>query len=139
MGMFRTTIERTTTADTDILDLTKEVLLAVGQSSIEEGMVLVFAPGATAGITTLEFESGAIEDLRRAIERMAPRDLNYEHDRRWGDGNGYSHVRAALMGPSLSIPVSSGQPMLGTWQQIVLCDFDNRPRRRTIVLQVSGD
>lgn len=139
MPIFRSTIERSTSGGTDILDLTEDVERVVRESAITEGSVLVFAPGATAGITTLEFESGAIEDLRYAIERMAPRDLEYRHDQRWGDGNGYSHVRAALIGPSLDIPVSAGRPLLGTWQQIVLCDFDNRPRRREILVQVSGD
>jgi secondary thiamine-phosphate synthase enzyme len=89
-------------------------------------------------LTTIEFESGVVNDLRRAIERMAPRDIPYEHDKRWGDGNGYSHVRAAIFGPSLTVPVMDGRLGLGTWQQIVLLDFDNRPRRRRILVQVTG-
>lgn len=138
MEIFRKSIERATSAELDILDLTDEVVSAVAESGIVEGSVLVFTPGSTAGITTIEFETGAVNDLRRAVERLVPRDQEYEHDRRWGDGNGYSHVRAALLGPSLTLPVSGARPLTGTWQQVVLCDFDNKPRNRQIVLQVSG-
>jgi len=99
---------------------------------------VVFTPGSTAGITTIEYESGAIADLKRALEIMAPRHGEYEHNLRWGDGNGYSHVRSALIGPSLAVPVRDGRLELGTWQQIVLCDFDNRPRRRRVTLQLVG-
>ncbi len=125
-----------TTDGTDIVDLTAEVEAFVAASGVAEGLLVVFVPGSTAGVTTIEFESGAVEDLRRAIERLAPRGADYAHDRRWGDGNGYAHVRAALLGPSLAVPVSGGRPLLGTWQQIVLCDFDNRPRRREILLRI---
>ena len=93
----------------------------------------------TAGITTIEYESGAVNDLKRAVERLAPSEADYEHNLRWGDGNGYAHVRAALLGPSLSLPVTEARPELGTWQQVILCDFDNRPRRRKILLQVMGE
>jgi secondary thiamine-phosphate synthase enzyme len=99
----------------------------------------VFVPGSTAAVTTIEFESGVVADLKGAIDRMAPADIPYEHNARWGDGNGYSHVRAALMGPSLYVPIVDGRPSLGTWQQVVLCDFDNRPRTRRVVLQVVGE
>ena len=92
-----------------------------------------------ASITTIEHEAGVLADLTAAIERLAPKKMHYDHDARWGDGNGYSHVRAALLGPSLSLPVEGGRPVLGTWQQIVLCDFDNRPRDRKIVVQVVGE
>ncbi|HQP93420.1 MAG TPA: secondary thiamine-phosphate synthase enzyme YjbQ [Thermoanaerobaculia bacterium] len=125
-----------TTDGTDIVDLTAEVEAFVAASGVTEGLLVVFVPGSTAGVTTIEFESGAVEDLRQAIERLAPRGADYAHDRRWGDGNGYAHVRAALLGPSLTVPVSGGRPLLGTWQQIVLCDFDNRPRRREILLRI---
>jgi len=103
------------------------------------GAVTLFIPGSTAALTTIEYESGVINDLKKAIERMAPKDLHYEHNERWGDGNGYAHVRAALLGPSLHIPVVEGRLTLGTWQQIVLLDFDNRPRERHIIMQVSGE
>jgi secondary thiamine-phosphate synthase enzyme len=99
---------------------------------------MVFVPGSTGAVTTIEFESGAVNDLKRAIEQIAPRDGEYEHNLRWHDGNGYSHVRAALMGPSLVLPISEGRVQTGTWQQIVLCDYDNRPRSRRIQLQVLG-
>jgi len=101
--------------------------------------VTLFIPGSTAALTTIEYERGVINDLKKAIERMAPEDLYYEHNERWGDGNGYSHVRSALLGPSLHIPVIDGKLTLGTWQQIVLLDFDNRPRKRQIIMQTLGD
>ena len=139
MRVVRETLVRPTTADTDIQDLTQDVAQILAQSGVREGQVLVFTPGSTAGITTIEFESGVVFDLEQAIERLAPRDLHYDHDARWGDGNGYSHVRAALLGPSLAVPVVDGQLQIGTWQQIVLCDFDNRPRERRIIVQVMGE
>lgn len=128
-----------TTGDTDIIDLTPAVQLEIQRSGVRNGTVTLFIPGSTAALSTIEYESGVVNDLKKAIERVAPRDLPYEHDKRWGDGNGYSHVRAALIGPSLHIPLVDGKPTLGTWQQIVLLDFDNRPRRRRIVLQISGE
>ncbi len=131
-------LHRETTAGTDVLDLTPEVEDFVTRTGVDRGSVLVFAPGSTGAITTIEFESGAVSDLKRAIERIAPQDAEYEHNLRWHDGNGYSHVRAALMGPSLVLPISRGQVVHGTWQQIVLCDFDNKPRRREILVQVTG-
>lgn len=139
MTVAREVLVRPTTADTDIQDLTPDVVRVLAQSGVQEGQVLVFTPGSTAGITTIEFESGVVSDLEEAIERMAPRDIHYDHDARWGDGNGYSHVRAAILGPSLAVPVIQGCLQLGTWQQIVLCDFDNRPRERRIIVQVIGE
>jgi secondary thiamine-phosphate synthase enzyme len=137
MSVFRTELQRDTAADTDIHELTPDVAAVVRESGIREGQVLVFTPGSTAAITTIEFESGALADLARVINEIAPTGAHYDHDARWGDGNGYSHVRAALLGPSLTVPVADGELLLGTWQQIVLCDFDNRPRRRRIIVQVS--
>jgi secondary thiamine-phosphate synthase enzyme len=128
-----------TTQGTDIIDLTPQVINEVSTSEIFNGGVTLFVPGSTAALTTIEYESGVLRDLKDAIERMAPQDLVYEHDRRWGDGNGYSHVRAALVGPSLQIPLVEGDLLLGTWQQVVLIDFDNRPRIRKIVMQVQGE
>ena len=128
-----------TTAETDVLDLTPKAGEFVATSGVRDGILIVFVPGSTAGVTTIEFESGALEDLKRALELVAPRDQDYEHNLRWGDGNGHSHVRAALMGPSLTIPVRGGRLDLGTWQQIVLCDFDNRPRMRQVHLQALGN
>ncbi len=137
MSLFRKTLQRDTVPDTDVHDLTAEVAAVVAESAIGEGQVLVFTPGSTAAITTIEFESGAVADLARAIDGIASTGAHYDHDARWGDGNGYSHVRAALLGPSLTVPIADGELVLGTWQQIVLCDFDNRPRTRRIIVQVS--
>ena len=123
----------------DTHDLTPEVERLVRDTGLQEGSVLLFVPGSTASLTTIEFESGALEDLRAAIERLASMDMSYAHDRRWGDGNGFAHVRHALLGPNLEIPVTQGQLTLGTWQQILLLDFDNRPRQRRIVVQIRGE
>ena len=128
-----------TTSDTDIIDITPQVQEEIQRSAIRNGHATLFVPGSTGALTTIEYERGVINDLREAIERIAPKDLYYEHDERWGDGNGYSHVRAALLGPSLHIPIIDGRLTLGTWQQIVLLDFDNRPRKRKIVMQIVGE
>lgn len=128
-----------TSADTDIVDLTADVEDFISASGLKQGSVTLFVPGSTAALSTIEYESGALNDLKRAIERLAPENDTYEHNERWHDGNGYSHVRAALLGPSLHIPVVGGRMTLGTWQQIVLLDFDNRPRVRRVVLQVAGE
>ena len=128
-----------TTGKTDVIDVTLQVMSEVGKSNIRDGAVTLFIPGSTAALTTIEFESGVINDLKKAIDRMAPEDMYYEHNERWGDGNGYSHVRAAIFGASLHIPIIGGELTLGTWQQIVLLDFDNRPRKRRIVVQISGE
>jgi secondary thiamine-phosphate synthase enzyme len=127
-----------TPAGTDVIDITDYVSDSLGQTNISEGRVVLFIPGSTAALTTIEYESGVIEDLKEAIERIAPKNIPYRHDARWGDGNGYSHVRAALLGPSLTIPVIDGRMTLGTWQQIILLDFDNRPRQRRITCQIIG-
>jgi len=131
-------LEVQTTQETDILDITHLVQERVHAGSITDGVVTLFIAGSTAALTTIEYESGVVNDLRAAIERLFPRDIVYEHDRRWGDGNGYAHVRAAFLKPSLSIPLEQGKLVLGTWQQIVLLDFDNHPRSRSIRGQVMG-
>jgi len=123
----------------DVHDLTPKVRDLLKSAGLANGLVTVFVPGSTAGITTIEFESGVIEDLKRAIERIAPQGIHYDHDARWGDGNGFSHVRAALLGPSLTVPFTQGELQLGTWQQIILIDFDNRPRHRSVTVQVVGE
>ena len=123
----------------DIVDITGQVSREVEASGVADGIATVFVPGSTAGITSIEYESGVVSDLKKAIERQAPMDLHYDHDARWGDGNGFSHVRAALMGASFTVSFNSRQLHLGTWQQIVLCDFDNRPRNREIVVQIMGE
>lgn len=123
----------------DVHDLTPRVQEFVKASGLKQGQVVVHVPGSTAGVTTIEFEPGVLEDLCRALEKIAPEGIPYAHDRAWGDGNGFSHVRAALMKPSLTIPVAEGRILLGTWQQVVLLDFDNRARKRRIILQVMGE
>lgn len=128
-----------TRGETDVIDITGGVAEAVSETSISSGTVTVFVPGSTAGVTTIEYESGAVQDFQQAIERIAPREIDYRHDARWGDGNGYSHVRAALQGASLTVPFASSRLLLGTWQQIILVDFDNRPRSRELILQIVGE
>ncbi|GIW46826.1 MAG: hypothetical protein KatS3mg078_0703 [Deltaproteobacteria bacterium] len=128
-----------TKGETDIIDITRNVEKAIKDSGISSGIATVFVPGSTAGITTIEYESGAIKDFQRAVERLIPKGIPYEHDARWGDGNGYSHIRASFLGPSLTVPFSSSRLLTGTWQQIVLVDFDNRPRRREVIIQVVGE
>ena len=122
----------------DLKEITREVGEAIEASGMTGGIVTVFVPGATGGVTTIEFEPGALRDLEEALERIAPSTREYHHDRRWGDGNGFSHLRAALLGPSLGVPVLDGKPLLGTWQQIVLVECDVRSRRRTVVLSFVG-
>lgn len=123
----------------DIVDITEQVSKFVGRSAVKEGTVTIFNVGSTGGITTTEFEPGLVNyDLEAAFERMAPRDVRYEHEETWHDDNGHSHVRASLLGPSLSVPVVDGKLTLGTWQQIIVVDFDTRPRARTIILQIAS-
>jgi secondary thiamine-phosphate synthase enzyme len=136
---FSETISLSTAGFTDIVDITDKVIAVLGRSGMENGLVTVFCPGSTGAVTTIEYESGVLRDLRDAIERIVPSGLTYEHDRRWGDGNGFSHVRAALMKPSLTIPLIKGSLTLGTWQQIVFIDFDNRGRKRDIIVHVTGE
>lgn len=128
-----------TRGDGDVVDITGETGRAVTKSGLANGVLTLFVMGSTAGLTTVEFEPGLVSDLRSLFDRVAPRGVTYAHDERWGDGNGYSHVRAALLGPSLSVPFGEGRPLLGTWQQVVLIDFDNRPRRREVVVQLIGE
>ena len=123
----------------DIIDITRQVELEVAATEITDGTVTVFVAGSTAGITTIEYESGVLSDLQQMWERLIPKDIPYSHDARCGDGNGYAHVRASLLGASLVVPFQSKRLMLGTWQQIVLVDFDNRPRSRQVLLQIMGE
>ncbi len=122
----------------DVHDLTPALTEFVQKSGVKDGQALVHVPGSTAGVTTIEFEPGVLEDLCQALERIVPQDIPYAHDKAWGDGNGFSHVRAALLKPSLVVPVIKGRLVLGTWQQVVLLDFDNRPRRRRVIFQIMG-
>ena len=132
-------IQFNTRGNADMIDITDQVTQAVAESGLENGLVTVFCPSSTSGLTTIEFESGALNDLRRLFDEIVDPDRHYAHNARWGDGNGHSHVRSALVGPSLSIPIVAGRLTLGTWQQIVYIDFDNRPRQRRLVVQVIGE
>lgn len=122
----------------DVIDLTAEVRRACEDSRVSDGVASVFVVGSTAALSTIEYEPGAVQDLKDALERIAPMKADYRHNEAWHDGNGYAHLRAALMKPSLSIPIVAGQLVLGTWQQVILIDFDNRPRDRTIHVQVTA-
>jgi secondary thiamine-phosphate synthase enzyme len=133
------TISLSTKGFSDIIDITDPVASVVGHSKIKHGLLTVFCPGSTGSVTTIEYESGVLRDLQKVIEKIVPSNVPYEHDRRWGDGNGFSHVRAALMKPSLSIPIIKGRLTLGTWQQIVFIDFDNRGRERNLFVHILGD
>jgi len=122
-----------------VVDLTADVIECVEASEVREGTASLFVPGSTAGLTTIEYEPGVVRDVGDCFERLAPRDLDYAHEQAWHDGNGHSHVRAALLGPSLVLPIRDGRPLLGTWQQVVLIDFDNGPRERTWSVTVMGE
>jgi secondary thiamine-phosphate synthase enzyme len=137
--VYTTDIECDTKGNADMLDLTDRVSSAIEEAGIQQGIVTIFTPSSTSGLTTIEYESGALDDLRRALDVIAPVDGNYRHNLRWRDGNGHSHLRAAIIGPSLSIPVIEGVLILGTWQQILFIDFDNRPRHRKLIVQMVGD
>lgn len=128
-----------TSGHTDVRDVTEELRAMVRDSGFDEGHVVAFVPGSTAGVTTVEFEPGLVRDLKEFFERLLPESGAYHHHQTWGDDNGASHVRAAIVGPSLQVPFSNGELLLGTWQQVVLIDFDTRPRRRRLIVQVSGE
>jgi secondary thiamine-phosphate synthase enzyme len=128
-----------TKGNCDIIDITPEVQEKLAETDTKNGIVTLFVSGSTAGVSTIEYESGLLSDFKAMWERNISKDIEYKHDRAWGDGNGYSHVRASLLGASLVIPFSDKRLALGTWQQIVLVDFDNRPRSRQIVVQIMGE
>jgi len=128
-----------TKGHSDIIDITSQVQQKISHSGLNDGSVLIFVPGATGALTTIEYETGLVSDLQDALERIAPKGLEYAHNLKWGDGNGHSHVRASLMGPSLTVPFVEGKMTLGTWQQILFVDFDVRARQRRLVVQVIGD
>lgn len=139
MAIVTKRIKLNTKGDTDIIDITQKVASQVEESGLKDGTVTAFIPGSTAGLTTIEFESGLIKDTQRLFEELASKKKDYLHNLRWQDGNGYSHVRATLLGPSLTVPFVDKTLQLGTWQQIVLIDFDNRSRSREVVLQIMGE
>jgi secondary thiamine-phosphate synthase enzyme len=128
-----------TQGNCDVQDITPQVQGAVRDSGLQAGIATVFCPGSTGGLTTIEYESGVVADLRQVLDEIVPPDRDYRHHLRWGDDNGHSHVRAALIGPSLTVPFVEGRLTLGTWQQIVFLDLDTRPRSRRLVLQILGE
>jgi secondary thiamine-phosphate synthase enzyme len=138
MNITNRSIDLRTSGNGDVHDITPSVVQAVDESGFNSGTITVFCPSSTSGVTTLEYESGCISDLQRLFDEIIDPKREYAHNARWGDGNGHSHVRAALMGASLTIPFVDGRLTLGTWQQIIYVDFDNRSRRRSLVLQIMG-
>lgn len=122
----------------DIIDITAKITAQVRDAEIKDGLLTLFVSGSTAGLSTIEYEPGLVQDLKELLEKLIPSDRRYHHDDRWGDNNGFSHLRASLFGPSLQIPIEHSRLVLGTWQQIILLDFDNRPRTREIVVQLIG-
>lgn len=139
MTVFTTELELSTRGHSDILDITPQVAAAVQASRLQAGIATIFCPGSTGGLTTIEYESGVLSDLQQVFDEIAPPDRDYRHHLRWGDDNGHAHIRAALIGPSLTVPFTGGRLTLGTWQQIVFIDFDTRARSRRLVLQVIGE
>ena len=139
MGVFQKSFRISTRGLCDVLDVTPQVTRIVAESGFVSGVVNVSGVGSTLGVTTLEFESGCVADLRRALEKIAPSNTDYAHNERWGDANGFAHLRSALVGTARSFPVSDGRILIGAWQQIVLCDFDDRPRERQVVVTVVGE
>ncbi len=133
------TLQFQTQGHADVVDITGQVEAAVQESGVKSGTVTVFCPSATSALTTIEYESGCVSDLRRLFDEIVPPNRPYAHNARWGDGNGHSHVRAALLGPSLTVPFVNGRLTLGTWQQIIFVDFDNRHRQRELILQIIGE
>jgi secondary thiamine-phosphate synthase enzyme len=132
-------VELCTQGSGHVLDITNQISRALQESGLRSGIVTVFCPSATSALTTIEFESGAVSDFQRLFDEIVPADRDYRHNMRWGDGNGHSHVRAALLGPSLTVPFVDQELTLGTWQQIIYVDFDNRPRQRRLVVQIMGE
>jgi secondary thiamine-phosphate synthase enzyme len=130
------TIQLSSKGQDDVIDITKQVSNVVKDSNIENGTVTIFVAGSTAAITTIEYEPGLIKDFPEMLSRIIPKNIEYEHDNTWHDGNGHSHVRASLIGPSLTVPIINGRLTLGTWQQIVLLEMDTRPRNRNLILQI---
>jgi len=139
MKVINDSIQLSTSGFSDMKDLTEKVSEKLKTHKLQSGQVTIFVPGSTGGLTTIEYESGLEQDFTELMEQIIPSNKTYHHDARWGDGNGFSHVRASLLGPSLTVPFEKGKLMLGTWQQIVFVDFDNRSRSRSIVLQFIGE
>ncbi|MCD6503652.1 MAG: YjbQ family protein [Thermoplasmata archaeon] len=139
MPVYTKEIMINTKGEGDIIDITDIVHEAIAESNIKNGIGLVFVPGSTGAITTIEYEPGLQKDLRRTLDRLFPRDIPYEHEKMWHDGNGHSHIRASFIGPDLAFPIKEGKPVLGVWQQIVFLELDIRPRTRKIIIQIVGE
>jgi secondary thiamine-phosphate synthase enzyme len=139
MSVKSLSIQLSTRGNADIHDITDQVARQIAQSGLKDGAVTIFCPSSTSALTTIEYENGVLDDLRRLFDEIVPPNREYAHNARWGDGNGHSHVRASLLGPSLTIPFVDGRLTLGTWQQIIYVDFDNRPRKRELILQLIGE
>jgi len=139
MTVKTTSISLRTQGNADIHDITNQITNAISKSGLTAGLATVFCPSSTSALTTIEYESGALSDLRRLFDEIVPADREYAHNERWHDGNGHSHVRAALLGPSITIPFVDSQLTLGTWQQVIYVDFDNRPRQRELIVQLIGE
>jgi secondary thiamine-phosphate synthase enzyme len=139
MPVKTTSISLHTKGNADIHDITDQIANAISNSGLKDGTVTVFCPSSTSALTTIEYESGALSDLRRLFDEIVPVNRQYAHNERWHDGNGHSHVRAALLGPSITIPFVDRQLTLGTWQQVIYADFDNRPRQRQLIVQLIGE
>ena len=137
--IFTDEIRLETEGHTDVHDITPQVERAIAASQMHDGTVTIFCPGSTGGLTTIEYESGVITDIQQILDEIVPPDRDYRHHLRWGDDNGSSHIRAAMIGPSLVVPIVEGELTLGTWQQIVFLDFDTRPRSRRLIVQVMGE
>lgn len=139
MGSYRKVLNVRTSSEGDILDLTEHLKAAVRESRLMDGMACVFVAHSTAALFTIENEEGLRKDMRGALQRLFPKEIEYEHHLRWGDGNGHSHIRSAFIGTSMTVPFHEGVPELGTWQQVVLMELDNRGRERKVVIQIIGD
>ncbi|MFO7663669.1 MAG: secondary thiamine-phosphate synthase enzyme YjbQ [Chloroflexota bacterium] len=139
MAVISSSIRLSTNGDADMVDITEDVRRILHDTVLKAGIITIFCPSSTSALTTIEYEPGALADLRRLFDEIANPDRHYAHNARWGDGNGHSHVRAALLKPSLTIPFVDAELTMGTWQQIIYVDFDNRPRQRELVVQVMGE
>lgn len=139
MKVLSDTIQLHSEGEGDIIDMTMQLSNTVEESKIKNGTVTIFVSGSTAAVTTIEYEPGLVHDFPEMLSRIVPKDIEYEHDNTWHDGNGHSHVRSSLIGPSLTIPIIGGKLTLGTWQQVVLLEMDTRSRNRTVILQIIGE
>lgn len=139
MGVYTGEINFSTPGEIEVRDITRDVVSVLKESGFKNGIACVFVPGATGAITTIEYEDGLEWDIKTALERLFPKGMEYRHELRWHDGNGHSHIRASFLGPSLSVPFNNQQLILGTWQQIIFLELDNKPHTRNLIVQVVGE